>query len=50
MSTDLKKLITLLTKFSTFKYLVMSFGLCNNPAFWQYLINNTLFNFLHYFV
>ena len=28
----------------------MPFGFCNGPVFWQYLINNILFDFLHYLV
>ena len=31
---DLKKLITFLTRFDIFKYLVMPFDLCNGSAFW----------------
>ena len=34
MSKDSEKLITFLTKFDTFKYLVMPFGLCNGPVSW----------------
>ena len=50
MSEDSEELTIFFTRFDTFKYLVMSFGLCNGLAFSQYLINNTLFDFLHYFV
>ena len=50
MSKDLEELTTFFTRFAAFKYLVMPFGLCNGPASWQHLINNTLFNFLHRFV
>ncbi len=28
----------------------MPFGLCNGPASWQHLINDTLFDFLYRFV
>lgn len=28
----------------------MSFGLCNKLALWWHLINDILFDFLHYFV
>ena len=34
MIEDLEELITFLTKFGIFKYLVMPFNLCNDPAFW----------------
>ena len=50
MSEDSEELTTFLTRFGAFKYLVMPFGLCNRPASWQHLINNTLFDFLHRFV
>ncbi len=50
MSEDLEELTTFLTRFSVFKYLVMPFSLCNGPASWQHLINDTLFDFLHRFV
>ena len=50
MSEDLEELTTFLTRFGAFKYLVMPFGLCNGPASWQHLINDTLFDFLHCFV
>ncbi len=30
--------------------MVIPFGLCNGPASWQHLINNTLFDFLYQFV
>ena len=50
MSKDSEELTTFLTRFGAFKYLVMPFGLCNGPASWQHLINDTLFNFLHRFI
>ena len=50
MFEDSKKLTTFLTRFGTFKYLVMPFELCNGPASWQHFINNILFDFLHRFV
>ena len=50
MSEDSEKLITFLTRFGAFKYLVMPFGLCNGPASWQHLINDILFEFLYCFV
>ena len=50
MSEDSKELTIFLTRFDTFKYMVMPFGLCNGPASWQHLINDTLFDFLHCFV
>ena len=50
MSEHPKELTTFLTRFGTFKYIVMAFGLCNWPASWQYLINNIFFDFLHHFV
>ena len=39
MSKDLKKLTTFLTRFDTFKYLVIPFSLYNKPASLQHLIN-----------
>ncbi len=50
MSEDSEELTTFLTRFGAFKYLVMPFGLCNGPASWQHLINDTLFDFLYRFV
>ena len=50
MLKDSEKLITFLIKFSAFKYLVMPFSLCNEPASWQHFINDTLFDFLYCFV
>ena len=50
MSEDSEELTTFLTRFGTFKYLVILFGLYNRPTFWQHLINDTLFDFLHRFV
>ena len=50
MVEDSEELTIFLTRFSTIKYLVMLFGLCNGPALWQYLINDTLFNFLYRFI
>ncbi len=50
MSEDSEKLTTFLNRFGAFKYLVMPFKLYNGPASWQYLINDTLFDFLHCFV
>ena len=50
MFKDSEELNTFLTRFGAFKYLIMQFGLFNGTASWQYLINNTLFDFLHYFV
>ena len=50
MSEDSKKLTTFLTRFGAFQYLVMLFDLCNGPTFLQHFINNTLFDFLHYFI
>ena len=50
MSENSEELTTFLTRFGAFKYLVMPFCLCNGPASWQHLINDTLFDFLHRFV
>ena len=50
MSKDFEELTTFLTRFETFKYLVILFSFCDGPASWQHLINNTLFNFLYHFV
>ena len=50
MSEDSKELTTFLTRFGTFKDLVILFSLCNRPASWQHHINNTLPDFLHCFV
>ena len=47
MSEDSEELSNFL---GAFKYLVMPFSLCNGPASWQHLINNTLIDFLHHFV
>ena len=49
MSKDSEELNTFLTRFRAFKHSVMPFGHCKRPASWQYLINNTLFDFLHCF-
>ena len=49
MSEDSEEFTTFLTRFSVFKDFVISFGLCNGPASWQHLINDTLFDFLHRF-
>ena len=45
-----RELITFLTIFDAFKYLVMLFGLYNKQASWQYFIYDTLFDFLYYFI
>ena len=50
MSEDSKELTIFLTRFSAFKYLIMPFSLCNGPASWQHLINDTLFDFLYCFI
>ena len=50
MFKDSEELTTFPTRFSIFKYLVMPFGLCNGPTSEQYLISDTLFNFLHCFI
>ena len=50
MFKDSEELNNFSTRFGTFKYLVMPFGLYNGPASWQHLINDTLFDFLHCFV
>ena len=50
MLEDSEELTIFFTRFGAFKYLVIPFGLCNRPASWQHLINNTLFDFLHRFV
>ncbi len=50
MSKDSEELTIFLTRFDAFKYLVILFGLCNGPASWQHLINDTLFNFLYCFI
>ncbi len=50
MSEDSEELTTFPTRFGAFKYLIIPFDLCNGPAFWQHLINDTLFDFLHRFV
>lgn len=47
---DSKKLTTFLIRFDAFKYLIILFGLYNKSGFWQYFINNTLFNFLYCFI
>ena len=50
MLENSKKFTTFLIKFGAFKYLVMLFSLCNRLISWQHLINNTLFDFLYYFL
>ena len=50
MSEDPEELTTFLTRFGTFKYLIMPFSVCNGLASWQHLINDTLFDFLYRFV
>ena len=50
MSKNSEEFTTFLTRFNAFKYLVMPFGPCNGLASWQHLINDTLFNFLYYFI
>ncbi len=50
MFEDLEELTTFLTRFGKFKYLVIVFSLYNDLAFWQHLINNILFDFLHHLV
>lgn len=40
---------TFKTRFGTFKYLVMPFGLCNGPASWQNYMNDLLFEYLDKF-
>ena len=50
MSEDTKKLTTFLIRFDIFQCLVMPFSLFNDPASWEYFINNILFNFLYSFV
>lgn len=50
MAEDLEKLTTFFTRFVTLKYLVMLYNFCDGPAFWQHLINNTLYDFLHRFI
>lgn len=50
ISKDSKELITLFTRFGTFQYLVMLFDLYNCQASCQHLIDDTLIDFLYYFV
>ena len=50
MSKDLAELATLLIRLTIFKYLVMLFSFYNGPASCQHFINDTLFNFLHFFI
>ena len=50
MSKDSKELTNFFTTFGTVKYLEEPFGLFNSLASWQYLINNTLYDFLYLFV
>lgn len=45
MFKDSKELITFLTRFDILKYLVILFALDNSLASWQYLVNDTLFDF-----
>jgi hypothetical protein len=44
-----KDLTTFRTRFGSFKYRIMPFGLTNGPASYQYYINDVLFNYLDQF-
>ena len=50
MLENSKELTTFFIRFGVFKYLVILFSLCNGLGFWQYIINNTIFDFLYRFI
>ena len=45
----MKDLTTFCTRYKLYKYKVLSFSLCNSPAFFQRYINDVLFNYLNDF-
>lgn len=49
MHPDSEDLTTFKTRFGTFKYRVMPFGLCNGPASWRNYMNDILFEHLDKF-
>ena len=49
MSTESENLITFVTFFDIYKYIVMLFKLINESTFFQHYINDMLFNCLHKF-
>jgi len=49
MDPVLEDLTTFYTRYSSYKYKVLSFGLINRPAMYQRYINNVLFNYLNEF-
>jgi hypothetical protein len=46
MHFNSKELITFRTRFEVYIYKVLSFGLTNGPAIYQYYINDILFDYL----
>jgi hypothetical protein len=46
MKDSVKDLTTFRTRYGTYRYKVLPFGLCNGPASFQRYINNTLFDYL----
>ncbi len=49
MHSSSKDLTIFITSFDFYKYHVMSFKLINDSTFYQYYINDVLFNYLHQF-
>ena len=46
MKESVEELTTFRTRYGSYKYKVLPFGLCNGPASFQRFINDTLFDFL----
>ena len=49
MDPILEDLIIFYTRYSSYKYKVLPFGLINRPAIYQRYINNVLFDYLNEF-
>jgi len=49
MDPALENLTTFYTRYSSYKYKVLPFGLTNGPATYQRYINNVLFDYLNKF-
>ena len=49
MDPILEDLITFYTRYGSYKYKVLPFGLINGPATYQRYINNVLFDYLNEF-
>src|SRR6266496_4759902 len=46
LKEDIKDLTTFRTRYSSYKYQVIPFSLCNRPASFQRFINSVLFNYI----